>query len=57
MHRLRRLCPRPVNAIFLEDRIPADQKEFLELNAAYFEGKDMAFLKQATKTAKRNIGG
>lgn len=47
----------PVNAIFLEDRIPADQQEFLEINARYFDGKDMAFLKQATKTAKRNIGG
>ena len=45
----------PVTAIFLEDRVPADERQYLEINVKYFEGKDMAALKDATKTAKRMI--
>jgi NAD-dependent dihydropyrimidine dehydrogenase PreA subunit len=45
----------PVTAIFLEDRVPADERQYLEINVKYFEGKDMAELKLATKTAKRMI--
>tara|TARA_B100001750_G_scaffold117834_1_gene93444 strand:- start:418 stop:615 length:198 start_codon:yes stop_codon:yes gene_type:complete len=45
----------PVNAIFLEDRVPADERQYLEINLKYFEGKDMGALKLATKTAKRMI--
>ncbi|MQG77002.1 MAG: ferredoxin family protein [SAR202 cluster bacterium] len=45
----------PVTAIFLEDRVPADERQYLEINVKYFEGKDMADLKLATKTAKRMI--
>ena len=45
----------PVNAIFLEDRVPADERQYLEINLKYFEGKDMSALKLATKTAKRMI--
>ena len=45
----------PVNAIFLEERVPVDERQFLEINVKYFEGKDMGALKLATKTAKRLI--
>ena len=45
----------PVNAIFLEDRVPANERQYLEINVKYFEGKDMTALKLATKTAKRMI--
>jgi len=45
----------PVNAIFLEDRVPAGERQYLEINLKYFEGKDMGALKLATKTAKRMI--
>lgn len=45
----------PISAIFLEDRVPANEQEYKEINAKYFDGKDMAFLKDATKTAARMI--
>ncbi len=45
----------PISAIFLEDRLPANEQEYKHINAVYFEGKDMAALKDATKTALRMI--
>ena len=29
----------PVNAIFAEDEVPADQQRFIQINADYFVGK------------------
>ena len=30
----------PMSAIFSDDRVPADQKEFIDLNVNYFSDKD-----------------
>jgi len=46
----------PVNAIFVEDEVPSQWKDFIPLNYDYFKGKDMDDLREATRTAPRQIG-
>ena len=45
----------PVTAIFVEDQVPEQWKDYIPMNYDYFKGKDMNELKEATRTAPRQL--